>query len=234
MANHLDLEEQEQLDQIKHFWKQYGNLITWVLIAVLGAYAAWNAYQYWQRNQAAQAAALYDELDRSVKAADAARVERAFVDMKDKFGSTTYAHQSAFVVANFQQGAGKPDAAKAALSWLADKSSDAGYQATARLRLADLQMQAKSFDEALKLLEAPFPASFEPMVADRRGDVLMLQGKRAEAAAAYTKAYEKFDERVEYRRLVEVKLNALGVDPQAASAVSVSSSAAPAVSGASR
>jgi predicted negative regulator of RcsB-dependent stress response len=29
MATHLDLEEQEQLDQLKSFWKQYGNLITW-------------------------------------------------------------------------------------------------------------------------------------------------------------------------------------------------------------
>ena len=27
-----DLEQQEQLDQVKHFWKQYGNLITWVLV----------------------------------------------------------------------------------------------------------------------------------------------------------------------------------------------------------
>ena len=52
MANHLDLDEQEQLDQFKHFWKQYGNLITWVLIVVLGAFAAWNAYEYWQRSQA--------------------------------------------------------------------------------------------------------------------------------------------------------------------------------------
>ena len=45
MANQLDLEEQEQLDQLKHYWKQYGNMITWVLIAVLGAYASWNFYQ---------------------------------------------------------------------------------------------------------------------------------------------------------------------------------------------
>ena len=35
MATPLDLEEQEQLDQIKHFWKTYGNLISWLLIAVL-------------------------------------------------------------------------------------------------------------------------------------------------------------------------------------------------------
>ena len=44
MATHLDLEEQEQLDALKHFWNQWGNLITWVLIAVLGAYAAWTAF----------------------------------------------------------------------------------------------------------------------------------------------------------------------------------------------
>ena len=55
MANQLDLEEQEQLDQLKHFWNQYGNLITGLLIVVLGAVAAWNGYHYWQRSQAAQA-----------------------------------------------------------------------------------------------------------------------------------------------------------------------------------
>ena len=51
-------------------------------------------------------------------------------------------------------------------------------------------------------------------MADRRGDVYNLQGKKAEAKAEYTKAYKGFDERSEYRRLVEVKLSALGVDPQ--------------------
>jgi predicted negative regulator of RcsB-dependent stress response len=93
MANHLDLEEQEQLDQFKHFWSQYGNLITWVLIAVLGAYAAWNAYEYWQRSQAAQASAMFDEVERSIATADMAKVERALSDMNSKFGSSPYAQQ---------------------------------------------------------------------------------------------------------------------------------------------
>ena len=96
MANQLDLEEQEQLDQLKHFWKQYGNPITWLLIAVLGSYAGWNGYQYWQRQQAAQAAALYDEVERLVKTGDLAKIERAFADMKDKFGATAYAQQAGF------------------------------------------------------------------------------------------------------------------------------------------
>ena len=99
MANQLDLEEQEQLDQIKHFWKQYGNLITWLLIVVLGAFASWNFYQYWQKNQSSQAAAMYDEVERTVKLAEPAKVDRVFADMKEKFPSTTYAQQAGLLVA---------------------------------------------------------------------------------------------------------------------------------------
>jgi predicted negative regulator of RcsB-dependent stress response len=213
MANQLDLEEQEQLDQLKHYWKQYGNMITWVLIVVLGAYAGWNFYQYWQRSQAQQAAAMYDEVERVVKSADVAKIDRVFGDIKDKFGSTTYAQQAGLLVAKQYYAAGNLDAAKAALGWVADKSSDPGYQAVARLRLAGILMDTKAYDEALKQLGGSFPARFEPLVADRKGDILLLQAKKKEALAEYAKAYKGFDERAEYRRLVEVKMNSLGVDP---------------------
>ena len=53
------------------------------------------------------------------------------------------------------------------------------------------------------------------MAADHRGDILMLQDKRTEALAQYTKAYKAMNEDVEYRRLVEVKLNTLGANPAA-------------------
>jgi predicted negative regulator of RcsB-dependent stress response len=214
MAKHLDLEEQEQLADIKHFWNEYGNLITWALIAVFGAIAAWNGWQYWQRTQATQAAAMYDEVERAAQARDIARVERAFSDMKDKFGRTTYAQQAGMLAAKTFIENGNTDAAKAALAWVAEKASDDGYQAVARLRLASVLVQAKAYDEALKQLSGEFPKSFEGLVADRRGDVYNLQGKKAEAKAEYIKAYKSSDERAEYRRLVEVKLSALGVDPK--------------------
>ena len=219
MANQLDLEEQEQLDQLKHYWKQYGNMITWVLIAVLGIYASWNFYQYWQRSQAQQAAAMYDEVERVVKSADVARIDRVFADIKDKFGSTTYAQQAGLLVAKQYYAAGKLDAAKGALGWVAEKSSDPGYQSVARLRLAGILIDGKAFDEALKQLSGTFPASFEALASDRKGDILLLQGKKKEALAEYAKAYKSFDERTEYRRLVEVKLNSLGVDPKGTDAV---------------
>ncbi|MDD2923699.1 tetratricopeptide repeat protein [Rhodoferax sp.] len=214
MANHLDLEEQEQLDQIKHFWKQYGNAITWALIVILAAFASWNFYQYWQRNQANQAAALFDEVERSIQSGDATKIDRVFADMKERFAATTYAQQSGLLVAKQYMTAGKMDAAKSALTWVAEKSTDPGYQAIAKLRLAGILLDAKNYNSAISQLSGTFPAGFEALVADRKGDVLLLQGNKAQAAVEYQKAYRLFDQRAEYRRLVEVKLNALGIDLQ--------------------
>lgn len=214
MANHLDLEEQEQLDQLKHFWKQYGNLITWLLIVVLGCVAGWNFYQYWQRSQASQAAVMFDELGRAAAAGDSAKLDRVFGDMKERFGSTVYAQQAGLIAAKQYHSAKRIDSAVGALTWVADQSTDAGYQAIARLRLADILAEKKSTDEALKVLSGSFPVGFEALVADRKADILLIQGKNKEATAEYQKAFNSFGDRTEYRRLVEIKLNALGVSPQ--------------------
>jgi len=213
MAQHLDLEEQEQLDQLKHFWKQYGNLITWALILVLSGFASWNGYQYWQRNQAAKSAALYDEVDRAAKAVDLTKLERAFGDIKDKFGSTEYAQQSGLLSAKVFFENGKLDLAKAALSWVAEKSTNTGYQAIAKLRLSAVLAESKAYDDALKQLSGSFPKEFDGLVADRKGDILALQGKSTEAKAEYSLAYAVLPSTIDYRRFVEFKLNALGVDP---------------------
>lgn len=219
MSQHLDLEEQEQLEELKHFWKQYGNLISWVLIVLMGSYAGWNGYQYWQRSQAAQSSAMFDEVERAALDSDVAKLDRALADMKDKFARTTYAQQAALLAAKTYHDRGNIEAAKAALAWVAEKSSDQGYQAIARLRLAGELAQAKAYDEAAKQLANPFPKEFAPLAADRLGDIYLLQGKKAEARAEFEKAYKAFDDQVEYRRLVEVKLNALGGDATSAAAV---------------
>lgn len=213
MATHLDLEEQEQLEQLKHFWNQYGNLITWTLILVLGAFAAWNGWNYWQREQSAKASVLYDEVDKAAQAGDVDMAQRAFDDMKERYPRTAYAAQAGLLAAKVLAEKGKPDSARAALAWVSEKSSEVEYAAVARLRLAGLLLDQKSYDEALKLLAAEMPKEFEALAADRRGDVYLAQGKKAEAQAEYEKAYKGLPAAVDYRILVEAKLTALGAAP---------------------
>ena len=217
MAKALDLEEQEQLDQIKHFWKKYGNLISWVLIVVLGGYAAWNGYQYWQRDQAAKAAVLFDEVERAVTAGDVVRVERSLADMKEKFGGTQYAHQAALLAAKALQAKDKAEAARAALKWVAEVAPDPAYRDIARLRLSALLLDAGSNDEALAQLSAPFTPAMAGLAADLRGDVMQVKGQKDEAVSAYQSAWQLLSDSPDYRRLVQAKLNALGLDPETAS-----------------
>ncbi|MGQ9725246.1 MAG: YfgM family protein, partial [Tepidimonas sp.] len=99
MASHYDLEEQEQIAQLKAFWAKYGNLITWLLTAVLGAYAAYNGWQYWAWRQATQAAALLDELDQAARAADVERVRRAWGDLQAQAPRTAQAQHGALLAA---------------------------------------------------------------------------------------------------------------------------------------
>ena len=114
------------------------------------------------------------------------------------------------------EGAGNPKGAQNALEWVSSQSADAGIQAVAQLRLSSLLMAQKNYDEALKRLSGDFSPEFSAVVADRKGDILLMLDRRQEAVSEYTKAYKNFDSSVEYRRLVEIKLNALGISPQAA------------------
>ena len=211
MASHLDLEEQEQLDQLKAFWKRWGNLITWLITAALAAFAAWQGWNWHQRDQAAKAAAMYEEFDRALSAQDADKAAAAAGDLKARFAGTGYAAQAGLQIAKLQLDKGKADDAKQSLAWVAEQGSELAYRDLARLRLAGLQLDAKAFDEAIKTLDAIKSAEFAGLVADRRGDALLLQDKRDAAKAEYQKALAALEKTQDYRRIVEAKLATLGV-----------------------
>ncbi len=226
MATQLDLQEQEQLDALKAFWNKQGNLITWALVLALGAFAAWNGWNYWQREQGLKAGAMFEDLDRAVAAGDVEKTTRVFADMKERYAGTAFAQQGGLAAAKLQAAKGQADAAKASLAWVAEKGTEEEVRTIARLRLAALQADTQQLDEALKTLDAAKAEGFEALVADRRGDILMLQGKKDAARTAYQAAYKTMGEKVDYRRLIEAKLTAMGAAPDAAATSSAASAAA--------
>jgi predicted negative regulator of RcsB-dependent stress response len=226
MATHLDLQEQEQVDALKAFWQQYGNLITWALVAALLVYAGITGWQWWQREQSTHAGAMFDEFERALNAGDLDKTARVFADLKERYPRTAYAQQAGMLAAKVQFDKGKVDDARASLTWVIEHAVGSDYKSLGRLRLAALLLEAKQYDEALKQLDAVPAGPYAALAADRRGDVLLAQGKKDDARAAYQQAFNSMDDKVEYRRLVDAKLTALGAAPAAA--------VAPAASGASR
>jgi predicted negative regulator of RcsB-dependent stress response len=213
MATHLDLEEQEQLDQLKAFWKRYGNLLTWLLVIVLGGFAAWNGWNWYQRDQAANASAMFDQLDAAAQAGNVDQASHVFSDMKERFPRTAYTQQGGLLAAKVQFEKGKADAALETLAWVAANASEPEYQTMARLRAAGVLLDQKKYDDALKQLDGATAPDFAALVADRRGDVLLAQGKKDDAKASYSKAWKAMDAKVDYRRLIDAKLTSLGASP---------------------
>ncbi len=219
MATQLDLQEQEQLDALKAFWKQYGNLTTWVITAVLAGFAAWNGWQWYQRDQGNKAGALYEEVEKAVQQGELDKAGRLFTELKERYPRAVSTPQAALTLAKLQIEKDKPDDAKATLNWVAQGAAEEEYRTVAQIRLAGILLDAKQYDEALKALDNAKAPTFAALVADRRGDILLAQGKRAEAVAALQAAWKAMPETVEYRRLIEAKLTVLAAPPQPASGV---------------
>jgi predicted negative regulator of RcsB-dependent stress response len=206
-----DLEEQEQIAEIKSFWDRYGNLIVIAISAALLLIAAWRFWSWYQTSQSAQAATLYTELQRAAGANDAKKVRELAGSLLESYSGSLYATLGALVSAKTHFDAGDLKTARVQLQWVVDKGRDAEVQALARLRLAAVLLDEKAYDDALKVLAVKPPVSFEALFEDARGDVLQAQGKAAEARAAYQAALSKLGAGEEpARELIQLKLDGVG------------------------
>ena len=210
---HYDLEEQEQIDTLKTWWRMYGNLVTGIVVAASLAVVGWQGWNWYQRSQSAQASAIYAVLEQAATARDAQKVKAAAGELAEKFGGTRYAALGALVAARQSFDAGDLKTAKAQLTWAADNGKDE-IRDLARLRLAAVLLDEKAYDEALKQLAAAHAPVFAARFLELKGDVLAAQDKKAEALAAYKAALDKGEVREGRggagRELLQQKLDGLG------------------------
>jgi predicted negative regulator of RcsB-dependent stress response len=205
-----DLEEQEQIDAIKAWWNEYGTLVVLALAACFITIAAFQGWRYYRTQQSGNAATLFSQLDQAERGNDPKRVRDIAAQIVDKYGSTPYGAMAALAAAKASYNTGEIEEAKKNLQWAVDKAKQDEIRDVSRLRLAGVLLDEKKYDEALKVLSAKPSEAYATLYSDLRGDVLAEQGKAAEARAAYQAALEKLDAGSPYRRIVEVKLDALG------------------------
>jgi predicted negative regulator of RcsB-dependent stress response len=207
-----NLEEQEQLENLKAFWRQYGGFIMTVIAVVALSVAGWRGWGWYQVRQSTEAAAVYEQLREAAASRDVSAVRSAAGTLFEQYGRTAYGQMAALVAARAYVDAGDPAAAKIPLEWAVSNASDEEFRHAARLRLAALLLDEKNYDAAQRLLAVDAPGRFAGEYADRRGDVLAAQDKAAEARAAYRQALDALAPDSPLRRLVQLKLDALGAE----------------------
>jgi predicted negative regulator of RcsB-dependent stress response len=207
----LDLEEQEQVAELKAWWKQHGNLIVAVIVAAALAFAGWQGWRWYGSSQAAQAAGVFDALARAAQGGDAKVLRDSAGTLIESYPRTLYASMGALVAARFHFDRNDLKSAKAQLQWVIERAQTEDFRDLARVRLAAVLLDEKAYDEALKTLEAKPNPAYEAQFAALRGDVLVAKNQPAEARTAYQLALEKAGkEQGAFRESVRMRLEALG------------------------
>jgi predicted negative regulator of RcsB-dependent stress response len=177
---------------------------------VVLAVAGWRGWDYWNRVQGEEAAAISQEIAKS--GGDAKKTADLSQVLADKYPRTFYASEAALVAARTAFDAGDLEGARTRLEWVV-KNGRAEHKGVARLRLAAVLLDQKKPKEALEVLDQNADPAFAALNADLRGDIHFSQGRLDEARAAYKLAIEKSDARSPTRNLTELKLGALGGTP---------------------
>lgn len=206
----LDLQEQEQVDAFKAWWKDNGKWLLIALALVVSGFAAMQGWQFYKEKKMSEASMLYAELEKQLASNDPKRINDAETAVIEKYASTVYAPRAALLAARVNIQSNDVPRAKSQLEWVIKHAEETGLQSVARLKLASVLLDEKKYADALKLLDEKHPESFDGLYADLKGDVLHAQGKADEARAAYQLAFNKSDSNSKYRSLIQIKLDALG------------------------
>lgn len=225
-----DLEEQDKLDDLKAFWRRWGNAISAAVIAVALAYIGVQGWRWYQNQQADEASVLYGAVASGARANDVPKARDAMARLAERFGGTGYAPRAALLYAKLAWDQGDKAGAKAQLQWVIDRAAEDELKQVARFRLAEALLDEKQYDQALATLDAKHAEPFAGLYADLRGDALAAAGRYDEAKVAYQTALAKLDAKSPYRNYVQVKLDSLpgGSAPAAQGGSAAVAPAAPA------
>lgn len=204
-----DLEEQEDLDVLKDWWKRHGRTTLLVAGAVLVAFSGFRGWQYYQHTQAVEASTRYEALSQ-IDGKDIKSIRSISGQLMEKYAGTVYAARAAMLAAKANYEANDAKSAKAQLQWAMEHAKEDQIRSVAQLQLAAIQLDEKQYDVALKTLADKHDAAFDGLFADLKGDILMAQGKQVDAKVAYKEALGKLDDKGHYYQITEHKLEALG------------------------
>ncbi len=198
--------DEEQVEELKKWWKENGRSVIAGLILGIGIIFAWQGWQQYRASQAAQASATYRQLSQAARAGHAEAAETLYQRLRDDFSSTPYAAFGALDMARLKVDQNQLAEARVFLDRARDDAPDKGFAQVARIRLARVLLDLKDLALAERIISEPTPPAFAAELAVLRGDLALAKGDREAARAAYQEALEG---KVANPAYVRMKLNDL-------------------------
>lgn len=185
----VNITEEQQVEQIKAWWKENGKAVVLGAVIGLGGLYGWRYYQSEVQAAKEQASDAYTQVINRLESGstDAVADVQAFIAGHE---SSQYSVLAALQLAKVQVKAGDLDAAAQQLVWAIGHTEDEAILPIAQTRLARIYTEQQKFDQALAELDKVTAASWQAKVAELRGDVLLQQGDSVAAREAYISAQQ--------------------------------------------
>jgi len=201
--------EKEQVEAIKKWWKANGKSI--IVGVVLGISLVLGG-RWWlasQHKQSELASDQYEQVLQEIrKGDDKAALERGG-RLLETFAKSNYAVLTALELAKLKVDQSDLEGARYFLQWVVDHSSQPQFKDVARLRLARVLLAKGDKAGALQMVNTVDIKTFAFPVQELKGDILLAEGKRAEARAAYSAAADAISKGGDRSR-IEMKLAEVG------------------------
>lgn len=202
--------DEEQVEKLKQWWKENGKAVVAGIVIGVGGLIG---YRYWvdyQETHAQQASTHFIHMVSAIESGNNEVADKQANSLLNGYGTTEYAIMAHFALAKNLVEADDYEKAEHHLQQIIGRAGDSPLTYIARKRLATVQMQLATFDQALKTLSIEFPAQFDASVEELKGDLYASQGNKTEAANAYRKAQQSQPEPVN-TEFLQQKLDDLGI-----------------------
>lgn len=200
------IEEEQEINQLKDWWKENGKTIIVAFILGIGGMFGWRYWQAHQTEQIAQASAQYDALIYSAQQdeqAKKANIEQ-FVQANSK---TTYAVFALLDEAKKATEKQNFAAAEVNLNQALTQSQDEVLTSIVALRLSAVQFQLGQLDNALTTLNQVKGESFNARKAILTGDIQVAKGDKVAAKNSFEQAQQSGSQLEQ--QMAKMKLNNL-------------------------
>lgn len=177
--------EEEQVEQLKKYWKKYGNHIMTVILVIVLLFSGNNWYKDRQAAALSKASNAFHDLMISASKNDLVSVEAKANYIKTTYPSSIYATSSSLVLAKQAVALKKYDSAITQLKWVIDKGISKSFKQVAELRLARIYLYQKKYETSLTVLSKIEEPLFLSIIHEIKGDVYLAQGQRNEASKQY-------------------------------------------------
>ncbi|MBB1268143.1 tetratricopeptide repeat protein [Shewanella sp. SR44-3] len=178
--------EEQQVDAIKQFWKDYGTSIALGAVIGLGGLYGWNAYSENQVSSAELASEAFQTI--ALDAENSPNVMKAAAEFEKNHDQQGYQALLQFMLAKSAVEAGDLTQAEQAYTKVIAAKPAAGLDMIAALRLARVQAEQGNLGTALATLEHVTDTAYGAQRDELKGDFYARQGEFDKAKSAYQDA----------------------------------------------